>query len=373
MSKLNLTLLAAVATCVLGSTATLAQNAYIANNGSQNVSVINTATNQVTSTIQVGGSPTSVAVSPDGRKVYIANWFYAVNVIDTANNAVTSIPNNGNAVGIAVSPDGRRAYAANFYDQSVSVIDTGTNTVITTAPAGPTPNAVAVANNKVYVANWTSPATVTVIAAESNTLITTIPVDTGTSDPQLAASPDGRRVYVTNQIGSNVPVIDTATDTVIATISVDISVSAAVSRDGSKVYIANRSNHTWVVDTQTNIVIGGSDFINGGQAGVSVTPDGRKVFVANYNPPGTVTAVDAATGAITAIIPVGSYPLSFGNFIQPTPVSPKFAGTPGKANCHGQSVSVLARQYGGLNNAAAALGYPSVSALQNAIEAYCEA
>jgi YVTN family beta-propeller protein len=369
MTKLNLTLLAAVATCVLGSTATLAQNAYIANNGSQNVSVINTATNQVTSTIQVGGSPTSVAVSPDGRKVYIANWFYAVNVIDTANNAVTSIPNNGNAVGIAVRPDGRRAYAANFYDQSVSVIDTGTNTVITTVPAGPTPNAVAVANNKVYVANWTSPATVTVIAAESNTLITTIPVDTGTSDPQLAASPDGRRVYVTNQIGSNVPVIDTATDTVIATISVDISVSAAVSRDGSKVYIANRSNHTWVVDTQTNIVIGGSDFINGGQAGVSVTPDGSKVYVANYDA-NTVTAFDPATGAISAIIPVGSYPLSFGNFIQPAPT---FAGTPGKANCYGMSVSALTQQYGGLNNAAAALGYPSVSALQIAIDDYCEA
>jgi uncharacterized phage protein gp47/JayE len=35
---------------------------------------------------------------------------------------------------------------------------------------------------------------------------------------------------------------------------------------------------------------------------------------------------------------------------------PVFAGTPGKANCHGQNVSALAKQYGGLNNAAAALG-----------------
>jgi hypothetical protein len=51
---------------------------------------------------------------------------------------------------------------------------------------------------------------------------------------------------------------------------------------------------------------------------------------------------------------------------------PVFAGTPGKANCHGQSVSALAKQYGGLNNAAAALGYSSVSALQDAILAYCQ-
>jgi lipocalin len=51
---------------------------------------------------------------------------------------------------------------------------------------------------------------------------------------------------------------------------------------------------------------------------------------------------------------------------------PVFAGTPGKANCHGKSVSTLARQFGGLNGAAAAVGYASVKALQDAIEEFCE-
>jgi spore maturation protein SpmA len=50
-----------------------------------------------------------------------------------------------------------------------------------------------------------------------------------------------------------------------------------------------------------------------------------------------------------------------------------FAGTPGKANCHGQIVSALAKQYGGLNNAAAALGFDGVNALQGAIQEFCEA
>jgi Legume lectin domain len=49
-----------------------------------------------------------------------------------------------------------------------------------------------------------------------------------------------------------------------------------------------------------------------------------------------------------------------------------FAGTPGRPNCHGQSVSALAQQYGGLNAAAAALGYSNVQALQEAIMEYCE-
>ena len=48
-----------------------------------------------------------------------------------------------------------------------------------------------------------------------------------------------------------------------------------------------------------------------------------------------------------------------------------FAGKPRSPNCHGKSVSALARQFGGLDAAAAALGFPSVPALQNAIGEFC--
>ena len=98
-----------------------------------------------------------------------------------------------------------------------------------------------------------------------------------------------------------------------------------------------------------------------------MTPDSSKVYVANFEDD-TASVIDTATNAVSATIPVGRTPIAFGNFIQPRP---KFAGTPGKSNCYGQSVSALARQYGWLNNAAAALSYRSVSALQGAIMAYC--
>jgi hypothetical protein len=48
-----------------------------------------------------------------------------------------------------------------------------------------------------------------------------------------------------------------------------------------------------------------------------------------------------------------------------------FAGTPGTPNCLSQSVAALVQQYGGLSAAASALGYSDVSALQNAIVAFC--
>lgn len=48
------------------------------------------------------------------------------------------------------------------------------------------------------------------------------------------------------------------------------------------------------------------------------------------------------------------------------------AGTPGEANCHGKSVSAVAKQFGGFDAAAAALGFSSVNALQDAWKTFCE-
>jgi hypothetical protein len=53
-------------------------------------------------------------------------------------------------------------------------------------------------------------------------------------------------------------------------------------------------------------------------------------------------------------------------------VGSPFVGTPGQADCQGKSVSALSQQYGGMPAAAAALGFPSVQALQNAIKTFCK-
>src|SRR5690242_10546257 len=109
---------AAVATIaiVLGGPPSRAQNAYIANQRSNNVSVIATASNTVTATIPVGSYPGGVAVTPDGSKVYVANGNQVSNgtisVIDTSSNTVTATITvaDGNPVGMAVTPDGGNVY-----------------------------------------------------------------------------------------------------------------------------------------------------------------------------------------------------------------------------------------------------------------------
>ena len=47
------------------------------------------------------------------------------------------------------------------------------------------------------------------------------------------------------------------------------------------------------------------------------------------------------------------------------------AGTPGRANCHGKTVSAMAHGFGGIDASASTLGYSSVDALQGGIRVFC--
>jgi len=111
----------AFVSCSLGSVQTLAQNAYITNDGSGNVSVIDTATNTVTATIPVGTAPFAVTVSPNGGTVYVANIDSDnVSAIAASTNKVIATITVGSAPeGVAASPDGSTVYVANQHSNNV--------------------------------------------------------------------------------------------------------------------------------------------------------------------------------------------------------------------------------------------------------------
>jgi len=96
----------------------------------------------------LGGGPCGVAVNPSGTKVYVTNNNSpgTVSVIDTATNTVTATINNGGIFpyGVAVSPDGKKVYVGNNGGGTVSVIDSATNTVTATVNVRGTPVGVAV-------------------------------------------------------------------------------------------------------------------------------------------------------------------------------------------------------------------------------------
>jgi YVTN family beta-propeller protein len=78
--------------------------------------VINTASGAVSGPISVGAGPVAIALTPDGSRAYVANsGSNTVSVITTANNTVTGspIPVGFTPVAIAITPDGTHAYVAN--------------------------------------------------------------------------------------------------------------------------------------------------------------------------------------------------------------------------------------------------------------------
>jgi len=76
---------------ILPGLAHAAPFAYISNYNSNNVSVIDTATNTVAATVAVGANPFGVAVNPAGTFAYVANAnSNNVSVINTATNAVVA-------------------------------------------------------------------------------------------------------------------------------------------------------------------------------------------------------------------------------------------------------------------------------------------
>jgi YVTN family beta-propeller protein len=190
--------------------------------------VIDTATDTVTATVDVGNVPWGIAVNPTGTKVYVVNSYIdnSVSIIDTATNTVEeTVPVGNNPIGVVVNPAGTEVYVTNNGDKTVSVIDTRSNTVTSTVDVGERPFGIAInpKGTRVYVANagpyFTSEdGTVSVIDTETNTVTATVSV--GNSPYGIAVTPDGSYVYVANTNDDTVSVIDTYTNDVISTLNV---------------------------------------------------------------------------------------------------------------------------------------------------------
>ena len=376
---------------IFGSAQCLAQNAYITNGGSGSVSIIDTATNTVTKTIAfpVDSQPAGVAVVPDGSKVYITNLgSNSVSVIDTDTNTVRNkmIPVGRLPIGVAVTPDGGKVYVTNNGSDNVSVIATKRNAVIKTIPVGIAPFGVAVTpdGSKVYVVNSVNassnhnaePSTVSVIDTERDRVTKMVPVGFGPTSVVIAHN--GERAYVSGHdpvtFAAIFSVIETATDEVIATVSVGSNGAAdvvVITPDDSRLYAGNNEegvNTVLVIDIASERVVATIP-VGINPYGMAITPDGKRVYVAN-NFSNTVSVIDTEHNVVIRTVAVGGGPIAFGNFIQPLP---RFAGTPGKSNCYGRSVSALVRQFHGLQAAAAALEFSSIEKLQDAISEFCEA
>lgn len=289
--------------------------AYVANLGSDDVTVIDTASNTVVATIAVGSDPDGVAVSPDGKRVYVSNFgSHNVSVIDTERQAVAATISVGRGpVGLAASRSDGSLLVTNREDDSVSIINPVTNRVTATVAVGKGPDAVAITADgaRAYVTNSSStePGIVSVIDPARGREVERITVLRNPN--RVALAPNGGTAYVTNYRSWNVSLIVTADHEVVDTIRVYRKPSGiAVNPNSAFVYIVGKHGDVSVVDTALRYIVNGLA-VPGRADGIGVTRTGATACVTNFDVD-SVTVIDLTHETVVGTIGVGDQPFAVG-------------------------------------------------------------
>ena len=337
--------------------------AYVANRGSNDVSAYttNAATGVLTpvtgSPISAGTNPSAVAVSPNGRFAFVSNAStnnvsaYSINAATGALAIVTGSPFvTGGAApsAVTVSPNGAFLFVTNLGSNNVSVftINAGTGALTGVAgspfPVGTNPTGVTVSPNGMFafVTNGVSSGISTDVSAftinPTSGVLTPVPGSpfaAGTNPIAVAVAPSGTFAYVVNRGNDTITAysIDPATGALTTLVGgtgnpfpTGTSPSGiTITPNGSFLYVSNNGTDNvsaYAINTGTGaltpLLVGtGNPFPAGTTpAGITATPDGKFVYVAN-NGSGDVSAygVDSSTGALTALLPGVGNPFPAGS------------------------------------------------------------
>lgn len=262
----------------------LGNRAYVTNSNSTTVAIIDLITDTVSGIITGFDGPSGLAISHDGTRAYVNNYGgpgglgsgngSSIDVVDLINDVIVGPPIlvDQAPAALAITPDGSRLYVANYVDGNpgtgtVQAIQTSNNSVTDTITgfSGPFDIAITSDGARAYVTNFGSNnfypfgTTVGVIDLNANSLIDTIHLHS-IQPSSIAITPDNRYAYVTNYNtlysdpsfseliagAGTVNIIDLSTnDVIVPTIEVDQSPAGiAISSDGRYAYVTNYTSNT---------------------------------------------------------------------------------------------------------------------------------
>ena len=258
------------------------------------------------STANVGPDPAGVAVSADGSRAYVTNrTANTVSVVDTATNTVIStIAVGSSPAAIALLPNGTRAYVTNSGAGTVSVVDTATNTVVATVKVGLNPTGITVNadGTRVWVAN-SGANTITKINTATNIATATLKISnsaTLTNPVDIALSTDGRYAYVALQNSNAIAVITLATNTVSTFGAGTSPVSVTAGTNSLEMVYVTGLDGTVTVLYPSGSSVRASVATSGPATSAALSADGSTLLVTHTN--GSVTAIDANTNAVIATL-----------------------------------------------------------------------
>jgi YVTN family beta-propeller protein len=297
---------------------------YVANQAPATVSVIDPRTDSLVATVDLQAlgfsakaKPHDTAVEPDG-----SYWYVTL----IGENAVVKLDRQNHVVGkatietpglLALDPKSdlmfvTRTMSAVSPPARVGIVHRSDMSIEEVDVFIARPHAVTVdpRGRYAYVGSLAENQIATVDGTTGEVTLSSIPGDAMRMVVELAASPDGKRLVATDQMGNAALVFD-ATDPVHLRQVAAVSVPPwpwhdAFTPDGKEVWFGNqRGNSVTVLDAQTWKV---ADVIKGkGLAephGIMISPDGRYVFVSNHNLQGVYTSDtprDGGTGTVVVI------------------------------------------------------------------------
>ena len=284
--------------------------AYVPNEGSGTLSVIDTATDQVVGEIPAGKKPRGLAVSLDGARLYVSDQpNNRLVVVDLAlRKAVGTVPLGVSPEGVSASPDGRYIAVALEESNSVAFIAAATGTeAFTVKVEGKNPeHAVFSPDGKLVYVGAEDAEQVDVIDVGKRRQVARIAV--GRRPRGIGFLPDGSRAFIACEISSEVHVVDVARSQSVAVVKAgNFTNGIAVRPDGKVVYVSNgRDGTVSAIDTASNRIV--ATIATGARPwNMAITPDGRKLYVANGRS-NSVSVIDTATHTKLRDIAVGGLP-----------------------------------------------------------------
>jgi YVTN family beta-propeller protein len=255
--------------------------------------------------VAAAGSPRSVVASPDGKRIYVAVAGVGVRVMDAAlagliGTIAVDIDDQGrdNPQGLAISPDGSVvAVSSGASGGRVSLIDTASGTVAVPIdmPAGIAPLGVAFhpGGELLYVA------AADIVNGTANALKTFdlagnpvgSDVAAGSLPTGIAVSPDGKRIFVSNKGGNNVTLHDTTAAST-TTHNVGMApVGIGFSPDGQRVYVANRDGNSVSVLTTAGATLTTLTGLAPAPIAIAVNAQGTSAYAGNVNATASLTEI----------------------------------------------------------------------------------
>jgi hypothetical protein len=147
-----------------------------------------------------GCSPQPDGVAVDGSELLVALENGGVVALDPHDGTMLHTYATGpNAFGAAFSEDGERAFVTDKDRGTLTEIDPESNEVKTSIAIGNTPQQLAVAGDRVYVALSGEAAIAVVDVSGAPALLRKIPMGMGTKPHTLSASPDNSKLWIASQ------------------------------------------------------------------------------------------------------------------------------------------------------------------------------